>query len=313
MHARTHARRKRALRALAALLLALLPACSRNPARPGPGNEAVLWTRVTASTAQEPDFADWRGDSIAFEVVESAVHHLAVETDSGSGEAFFPTAAPTGDHTPRWVRPGLLVYSSDFAGTMDLWYLEVATGATRRLTAFAGDELTPVPRPGGPGLAYVERSGSGPGRIVLLPDTAATPLSRYYLTPPSLDASEPSWDPSGSSLCFTTPDASGHPHVWRLSLADTLAVELTTGSSDDRSPRYSPDGARILFASDRNGLPGVWTVSPAGEGASLVALAFDVPGAEIRHPAWSPDGKRILLSSDRTGARALWILSGPGL
>ncbi len=313
MHAPPRARRDRALRALAALLLALLPACDRNPARPSSGGAAILWARVTASTAQEPDFADWSGDSIAFEVVESAVHHLAVETDSGTGEAFFPTAAPTGDHAPRWVRPGLLVYSSDLSGTLDLWYLEVSTGATRRLTAFAGDELLPAPRPGGPGLAYVERSGSGPGRIVLLPDTAATPLQRYYLTPPSIDASEPSWDPSGSALCFSAPDAGGHTHIWKLSLADTLAVELTTGSADDRSPRYSPDGARILFDSDRNALWGVWTVSPAGEGTALGVLAYDAAGAEIRHPAWSPDGKRILLSSDRGGTRALWILSGPGL
>ncbi len=313
MNALSRARPTRALRALAALLLALLPACDRNPARPSSGGAAILWTRVTASAAQEPDFADWTGDSIAFEVVESAVHHLAVETDSGTGEALFPTAAPTGDHAPRWVRPGLLVYSSDLLGSMDLWYLVVESGATRRLTAFAGDELTPAPRPGGPGLAYVERSGTGPGRIVLLPDTAATPLARYYLTPPSLDASEPSWDPTGASLCFTAPDAGGHPHVWRVSLTDTLAVELTTGSSDDRSPRFSPDGTRILFASDRTGPWGVWTVSTAGEGAGLAALAYDVPGAEIRHPSWSPDGKRILLSSNRTGERALWILSGPGL
>lgn len=313
MHAPPRARPDRSLRALAALLLALLPACDRNPARPGTGGAPIEWTRVTASGVLEPDFADWRGDSIAFEVVEGAVHHLAVETDSGTGVNIYPAAAQTGDQTPRWVGPGLLVYSSDLAGTMDLWYLEVATGATRRLTAFAGDELTPAPRPGGPGIAYVERSGSGPGRIVLLPDTAMTPLTRYYITPPSLDSSEPSWDSSGSSLCFTAPDAGGHPHVWKLSLADTLAVQLTTGASDDRSPRYSPDGARILFDSDRYGSWGVWTVSPAGEGTALGVLAYDAAGAEIRHPAWSPDGKRILLSSDRGGTRALWILSGPGL
>jgi Tol biopolymer transport system component len=115
------------------------------------------------------------------------------------------------------------------------------------------------------------------------------------------------------AICFTATDAGGTAHIWKLSLTDTLAVQLTTGAFTDRSPRFSPDGARILFASNRGGLWGVWSVSPSGEGTALGVLAYDAPGAEIRHPVWSPDGKRVLLSSNRSGDRALWILSDLGL
>lgn len=294
------------------LLLALVAGCDKSPVRPST-TPAVVWTRVTAAASTQPDFADWRADSIAFEIFDGTVHQLATAQETGAGTAFYPTAAPTGDLSPRWVRPGLLVYASDLSGTEDVWYLDVGSGAERRLTTFAGDELTPAPRPGGPGLVYVERAGAAPGRIVLLPDTAATPLARHYLTAAALDASEPSWDPAGSSICFTVTDAGGRSHIWKLSLTDTLAVEITTGAFTDRSPRFSPDGTRILFATNRGGLWGVWSVSPAGEGTALGVLAYDVPGAEIRHPVWSPDGKRILLSSDRAGGRALWVLSGLGL
>jgi TolB protein len=220
--------------------------------------------------------------------------------------------APTGDREPRWVRAGLLLYSSDRLGSADLWYLDVATAAARRLTGFPGDEVEAAPRPGSSGLAYVERTGPAGARLVLLPDTAAAPLSRIYLTPVSLPASEPDWDPTGTQLCFTAPDGGGVPHIWRLSLADTLPIQLTTGAAADRSPRWSPDGTRILFTSERNGLPGVWTVSPAGEGTDLTAWAYDRRSAALLHPAWSPDGQSIIVSSDRSGARALWVLSDLG-
>jgi hypothetical protein len=300
---------------LAALMtLALALGCGDGKSAPpvGPVVGRVVWTPISATGTPSPDFADWRGDSIVFQIEQGGVAAIATAEDSGSGSAFFPSFPPTGDRAPRWVAPGLLVYSSDRLGSADLWYLDVPSGATRRLTNFAGDELTPAPRPGAPGLAYVERTAPGGGRLVLLPDTAATPIARYYLTPASLIASEPDWDPTGTQLCFTAPDGAGVPHVWRLSLTDTLAIQLTTGPSADLSPRWSPDGTRILFESERNGLSGIWTVSPAGEGTELTSWAYDRRGATIRHPAWSPDGSRWILSSDRSGVRALWMLSQVG-
>jgi Tol biopolymer transport system component len=297
-----------------ALLSALGPqGCGKKHApATGPPMSRVIWTPISADGTPDPDSPDWRGDSIAYQIEQAGIASIATADDSGLGSAFYPSFPPSGDRAPRWVGPGLLVYSSDRNGTPDLWYLDLPSGATRRLSDFAGEEVTPAPRPGAPGLAYVERTGTTGGRLVLLPDTAATPIARYYLTPDSLPASEPDWDPTGTQLCFTAPDGAGVPHIWRLSLSDTLAVQLTTGPGADRSPRWSPDGTRILFVSDRNGLPGLWTVSPEGEGTELTAWAYDRLGAAPLHPAWSPDGTRILLSSDRSGVRELWILSDLG-
>ena len=132
-----------------------------------------------------------------------------------------------------------------------------------------------------------------------------------------LGAGEPDWSPAGDQICFSASGPSGTRQIWRVSMTDTLAIQLTvapavvppSGPTIDRSPRWSPDGTRILFASNRGGRWGVWTVSPLGEAQGLDLIAQDRDGAEIRHPAWSPDGTRILLSSDRSGDRALWRLS----
>jgi len=302
--------------ALAALLAALLGACHHH----GGGlvsTAGVQWDRITPVQVIEPDRPDWRADSITFETRVLGSDRVAVAREDGSGTAIEPETGSANARAPRWVRGGLLLYSSDLLGSEDLWYREVASGVTRRLEAFPVNEWTPTPRPGGPGIIYVEGANPDSGRLALLPDTSAAPLTPIYLTPASLGAGEPSFNPAGDQICFSASGPNGTRQIWRLSLSDTLAIQLTVAASVnppsgpviDRSPRWSPDGTRILLASNRGGRWGVWTLSPLGEAQGLDVIAQDVGHAEIRHPTWSPDGTQVLLSSDRSGDRALWRLS----
>ena len=281
----------------------------------------VIWTRLTPAQVSEPDRGDWLGDSLVFQARDLGQDRVAVALEDGSGIQIEPENAGTGARAPRWVRSGLTVESSDRSGSEDLWYRDIQSGATRRLTDFPGGEWTPVPRPGTPGVVYVEGTDPEQGRLTLIPDTAAVPLQQIHLTPPEILAGEPSFDPSGNEICFSAAGPNGTRQIWKVSFSDTLAVQLTVaGTSNppsgpvlDRSPRWSPDGTRILMASNRGGRWGVWLLSPMGEALGLTVLTQDLPHAEIRHPAWSPDGTEILISSDRSGDRALWRLSNLGL
>lgn len=280
----------------------------------------VLWTRVSPVQVAGADFPDWRGDSIAFQVEEQGLGRIAIAAEDGSGIQILPELGGAEDRSPRWVEGGLLVHSSNLLGSEDLWYREPDTGFARRLTSLPGGEWTPVPRPMSPGLVYVEGPDPLSGRLVLIPDTAAVPLGRIYLTPSALMAGEPDWNAAGDQLSFTVRQADGSSQIWRLWMGDTLAIQLTvglsatppTGPQIDRGPRWSPDGTAILMASNRGKLWGVWALSPLGEAQGLKVIAQDLPNAEIRHPAWSPDGKEILLSTDRSGDRALWAISNLG-
>jgi dipeptidyl aminopeptidase/acylaminoacyl peptidase len=53
------------------------------------------------------------------------------------------------------------------------------------------------------------------------------------------------------------------------------------------SPSFSPDGTRIAFVSNLNGIPQVWTIPSTG-GFPTVVTAFDDP---VGFVTWSPDGK----------------------
>ncbi len=275
-----------------------------------PAGSAVVWTRVTnASDVADPAFPDWRAGRILFSYSAAGTRRLAFVRADGTGLSYLPV--PSGrDSSARWLTDTILVESSDRSGSFDLWIRDTTgTSTLRALTVFPGDELEPAPRPGTPGVAYVEVAGVS-RRLVLLPDTVAMPPTRLYLTGAGLVAREPDWNPAGTMICFSADSAGGSRHIWAISLPDSVPKQLTTGPYHDDSPRVSPDGTRILFVSDRSGRSGLWTVSPAGEATSLAVVTYGPAGATIATPAWSPDGARIAISSDGRGyLRSIWVLS----
>ena len=275
-----------------------------------PGGRAVVWTRVTdPSAVPDPRFPDWRADRIVFSYAAPTARRLAfVRSDS---TVLTYLVSPSGrDSSARWLTDTTLIESSDISGSFDLWARDTTgTAALRAITAYPGNELSPAPRPGAPGVAYVEVA-AGVRRLVLLPDTIPAPPARVYLTGAGLSPREPDWNPTGQMICFSADSADGSRHIWAVSLTDTIPRQLTTGPYHDDSPRVSPDGTRILFTSDRKGSSGIWLVSPAGEGALLQVVVFDAAGSTSVTPCWSPDGTRIAVSSDGRGyGRAIWILS----
>ena len=58
------------------------------------------------------------------------------------------------------------------------------------------------------------------------------------------------------------------------------------------SPSFSPDGSRLAFVSDLNGIPQVWTVASDGGWPTLVT-GLDDPVSRV---AWSPDGEWLAFS-----------------
>jgi Tol biopolymer transport system component len=72
--------------------------------------------------------------------------------------------------------------------------------------------------------------------------------------------------------------------------------QLTTGTSEDVTPKWSPDGNHVAYASrGSDGNEDVWIVNADGAGARNLTSH---PAGDS-HPSWSPDGKKIVFCSTR--------------
>ena len=68
--------------------------------------------------------------------------------------------------------------------------------------------------------------------------------------------SDPQISPDGRDIAFAIKRAieeknTYYSHIWSVSTGGGTTRQLTTGSHQDHSPRWSPDGARLAFVSDR--------------------------------------------------------------
>jgi Tol biopolymer transport system component len=112
----------------------------------------------------------------------------------------------------------------------------------------------------------------------------------------SLDVS-----PDGQTLVF---DLLGD--LYSMPISGGTATRLTRGIAHDMQPRFSPDGERIVFVSDRSGDNNVWLM-PAG-GGEPTQLSKGI-GSDFLSPEWMPDGKYVVVSRSAPlkGLEKLWI------
>ncbi len=120
------------------------------------------------------------------------------------------------------------------------------------------------------------------------------------LTDPMLEPARPDYSPKGDWIAFQG-FKTGTFHIWLMKPDGTGAKQLTDGHGDDREPRISPDGKKVVFASDRamQGNYDIWVADiSSGEVTQITNSA-----KEEFEPTWTPDGKSIAFVSGMGVAR----------
>lgn len=89
-----------------------------------------------------------------------------------------------------------------------------------------------------------------------------------------------------------------HSNLWIIGFDGSDNRPLTTGNSNDSEPRWSPDGKRLAYVSDRDGKPQIYVRwMDTGQTAKLTDLAHPPGGI-----SWSPDGNEIAFTNFVPGA-----------
>lgn len=121
----------------------------------------------------------------------------------------------------------------------------------------------------------------------------------------SLDVS-----PDGQTIVF---DLLGD--LYTVPIGGGTATRLTSGLPHDMAPRFSPDGKRVVFVSDRSGDDNLWLMN--ADGTDPVQLTKGI-GSTYLSPDWTPDGQYIVVSRSAplSGLEKLWLFhvrGGTGL
>lgn len=97
--------------------------------------------------------------------------------------------------------------------------------------------------------------------------------------------------PDGKTLAF---DLMGD--IYTMPIEGGKATPVTTGMAYETHPRFSPDGKKLLFTSDRSGNDNLWYIDMEKKDTVQITRdrQGDVPGA-----AWTPDGDYIVVSKGR--------------
>ncbi len=132
-----------------------------------------------------------------------------------------------------------------------------------------------------------------------------------------VETSEGTWmnldvSPDGRRIVF---DLLGDIYIMPIEgSGTTAATRLTSGPAFDMQPKFSADGSRIAFSSDRDGLWNIWTMTPDGKDAKQISRErrwF------VNSPAWSPDGRfiyarRHFVKERSLGAGEIWMYHASG-
>ncbi|MFN3848706.1 MAG: amidohydrolase family protein [Spirosomataceae bacterium] len=130
------------------------------------------------------------------------------------------------------------------------------------------------------------------------------PTRKFKMT-----ANEGTWisvdvSPDGKTIAF---DLMGD--IYTMPSEGGKATTVTKGLAYDVHPRFSPDGKKLLFVSDRSGSDNVWYIDYDKKDTIQVTKDNDqnIPSAD-----WTPDSKYIVFSKGRINNVQLWMVHADG-
>jgi dipeptidyl aminopeptidase/acylaminoacyl peptidase len=287
-----------------------------------PRPEDLYTLRVPVDVRISPD-----GNRVAYVVKESNPRKddyrqsLWVAPFDGSAPARRLTQGLNNDTSPRWSPDGrTLAFLSD------------------RGAVLADADRQPDRTDGSTGHMKLPDDAT---QVWLLPMDGGEPTQ---LTRLPRSVSELVWSPDGTSLCLVSaatsiekpratrkpgdpPPRDSHlidklqymlngvgytydkrPNLWIVDAAGGNATRITSGSSEDEQPAWSPDGKRICFVSNRHADADLtWRRDlylVASDGGAVTRVTAGRGDRVFQYPTWSPDGSWIAAYGHRFPAAA---------
>lgn len=210
------------------------------------------------------------------------------------------------DFNARWSPDGRWVlFQSERGRQSDVWIVPAAGGMPRRVTDDEAVESDVQWVPGSTQIAFT----TGVTQRGLWSHSLADG-SEHRITPDSIRVGGYDLSPDRTEVVYQVVRGGGVSDLQVAPVDGGTPRILVAGSAENAAPRWSPDGTKVLFMSNRAGNDDVWVVDATGGEPTRLT---DWPTDEL-DAAWSTNGDSVYFTSphDASPLFDLWEVSASG-
>ncbi|MGD1916579.1 MAG: DPP IV N-terminal domain-containing protein [Phycisphaerales bacterium] len=124
---------------------------------------------------------------------------------------------------------------------------------------------------------------------------------------------DPDVSPDGDFITFASTQHSQTSDIFIKPVDSRVITRLTKSEGNDVMPKFSPDGKRVAFSSNRSGNWDLFVMPTKGG----KAVQITTESSHELHPSWSPDGKYLAFSrlGEVSGKWEIWVteVGNPGV
>ena len=157
-------------------------------------------------------------------------------------------------------------------------------------------------------IAFVDESGPKERRKKRLAVMDQDGANVRYLTPGDSSVVSPRYSPATQDIAFMSQPQGQQPRVQVINLETGSRRVVGDFNDMSSSPRFSPDGRRLLLALQEGGNTNIYAMDLGSKGTTRLTSSSAIDTS----PSYSPDGGQIVFESDRGGKQQIYVMGPDG-